>query len=120
MILALQADPLPLRLEEDGGIRVGDTRIHLEVLMAEYKKGRSPEDIVRSYDALKLADVYAVIAHYLRHTNEVEAYLARRDQEANELYEKLVAEGITRPDFWNELLARRARMEKGDAATPRR
>jgi uncharacterized protein (DUF433 family) len=118
MTPALQADPLPLRTEEDGGIRVGDTRVHLEILMAEYKKGRTPEDIVRSYDTLKLADVYAVIAYYLRHTEEVEAYLARRDQEADALYEKLVAAGITRPDFWKELLARRARMGNGDAATP--
>jgi uncharacterized protein (DUF433 family) len=120
MTQTLQADPLPLRVEEDGSIRVGDTRIHLEVLIAEYKKGQNPSDIVRSFDTLKLADVYAVIAYYLRHTDDVEAYLLRRDREASELYQKLVAEGVTRPDFWNELLARRARMEKGDAAAPRR
>ena len=34
---------------------------------------------------MPLPDVYAVIAYYLRHRSEVEAYLARREQRAEEV-----------------------------------
>ncbi len=116
----LQADPLPLRVEEDGGIRVGDSRIHLEVVIEWFEAGQSPEYIVQGHDTLRLADVYAVIAHYLKHKDEVRAYMDRRDREAEDLRKKLEAEGICRPGFYQELLARRARMRNGDAPTPDR
>jgi uncharacterized protein (DUF433 family) len=38
----------------------------------------TPEDMVRAYDALLLADIHAVVAYYLRHRDEVRAYLTRR------------------------------------------
>jgi len=43
--------------------------------------GASPEAIVEEYDALKLGDVYAVITHYLRHKDEVAAYLAAQEKD---------------------------------------
>lgn len=115
MTPTLQADPLPLRVEADGGIRVGDTRVHLEIVIGEHKKGRTPDDIVRSFDTLKLADVYAVIAYYLQHTDEVDRYIAERDQQAEEWRRKMEAEGMSRPSFLEELRARRDRMEKNGA-----
>jgi uncharacterized protein (DUF433 family) len=115
MSLTLQADPLPLRVEEDGGIRVGQSRIHLELVIEWFEAGQSPEAIVEGHDTLCLADLYAVIAHYLKHKDEVKAYVARRDREAEELRMQLEAEGISRPGFYQELLARRARMRNGDA-----
>lgn len=118
MTLTLQADPLPLRIEEDGGIRVGTSRIHLELVIEWFDAGQSPESIVAGHDTLRLEDVYAVIAYYLKHKEEVRAYMERRDQEAEELRKKLEAEGISRPGFYKELLARRARMRNGDAPAP--
>ena len=75
----------------------------------------SPEDMVRAYDTLVLADVHAVIAYYLRHRDEVHAYLDRRKQEAEALRAKIEAE---RPRVsLEELMARRGAGEKANAPT---
>jgi hypothetical protein len=52
----------------------------------------TPEDMVRAYDALALADVHAAIAYYLRRRDEVRAYLKRRAAEAGDLRGKVEAE----------------------------
>ena len=70
---------------------------------------------VHFYNAntLVLADVYAVIAYYLRHRDEVRAYLKGREEEAQALRAKIEAE---RPRVSREeLLARRSAREKADA-----
>jgi uncharacterized protein (DUF433 family) len=115
MTPTLQADPLPLRVEEDGGIRVGDSRIHLELVIERFENGESPESIIQAYDTLTLADLYAVLAYYLRHKDEVREYIGRRDREAEQLRRQLEAEGLSRPGFYDELLARRDRMRNGNA-----
>lgn len=40
--------------------------------------GASPEEIAQDFPVLRLDDVYAVITYYLRHREEVGAYLAQR------------------------------------------
>jgi uncharacterized protein (DUF433 family) len=113
--LALQADPLPLRLVEGGAIRVGKSRISLDLVVEEYENGMAPEDMVRAYDTLELADVHAVIAYYLRHRDEVRTYLRRREERAQALRAQIEAE---RPRISREeLLARRRAREKADAPT---
>ena len=52
------------------------------VINASAAPGATPEAIVQRYSTLTLSDVYAVIAYYLRHRRDVEAYLARREQQA--------------------------------------
>jgi uncharacterized protein (DUF433 family) len=113
--LTLQADPVPLRLDEHGTIRIGDTRVLLDLVIQAYQDGATPETIVRWFDSLRLADVYAVIGYYLNHKDEVEAYLHEREARADEVRRKIEASQPGRPNFRDELLARRARMEKGDA-----
>src|SRR5580704_717437 len=113
--LPLSAEQPPLRAEEGGVIRVGETRISLDLIVEQYENGMTPEDMVRAYDTLVLADVHAVIAYYLRHRDEVRAYLKRRTEEAEALRAKLEAE---RPRVsGEELLARRSAREKADAST---
>ncbi len=116
-LLPLHTDPLPLRLDEGGAVRVGNSRISLDLVVEQYENGMTPEDMVRAYDTLVLADVYAVIAYYLRHRDEVRAYLKRRQDEAEALRAKLEAE---RPRVSREeLLARRGAREKDDAPVGR-
>lgn len=55
---------VPLREEPAAVLRVGNTRVLLELVLDAYKRGESPEAIVRSYRSLRLTDVYAVITHY--------------------------------------------------------
>src|SRR5437764_15476079 len=83
--LPLHLDPPPLRVDEGGAIRVGTTRISLDLVVEQYENGMTPEDLVRAYDTLALADVHAVIAYYLRHREEVRAYLKRRAADTESL-----------------------------------
>lgn len=112
-LLPLHTDPPPLRAEEGGVVRVGKSRVSLDLVAEQYENGMTPEDMVRAYDTLVLADVYAVIAYYLRHRDEVRAYLKRRAEEAEALRAKIEAE---RPRISREeLLARQRAREKADA-----
>ena len=78
--------------------------------MAAFNYGASAEDIVSMYAAVDLADVYAVIAYYLRRRADVDVYLHRREQEGaavrveNEgrfsprgVRERLLARRVARP-----------------------
>jgi uncharacterized protein (DUF433 family) len=113
-LLSLHAEWPPLRLDEGGAVRVGNTRISLDLIVEQYENGMTPEDMVRAYDSLVLADVHAAIAYYLRHREEVRAYLKRRTEEAETLRAKIEAE---RPRVsCAELLARRGE-EKAGAST---
>jgi len=113
--LPLDANPHLLRLDEGGVVRVGQSRISLDLIVEQYENGLAPEDMVRAYDTLVLADVYAVIAYYLQYRDEVRTYLKRRAEESETLREKIEAE---RPRVAREeLLARRPAGEKDHAPT---
>src|SRR5947209_2268120 len=90
--LPLHADRPPLRVDEGGAVRVGNTRISLDLVVEQYENGMTPEAMVRAYDTLVLADVHAVIAYYFRHRDEVRAYLKRREGEAAALRAKVETE----------------------------
>jgi uncharacterized protein (DUF433 family) len=64
-------------VDEGGVVRVGNSRISLDLVVEQCENGMMPEDLVRAYDTLVLADVHAVIAYYRRHRDEVRAYLKR-------------------------------------------
>jgi uncharacterized protein (DUF433 family) len=81
----LMAQPPPLRLDESGTLRVGNTRVPIDTVVGAYENGATPEEIVLGYDTLRLADVYAVISYYLDHREAVEAYLDGRRQHAEEV-----------------------------------
>jgi uncharacterized protein (DUF433 family) len=112
-LFPLPADPPPFRMDEGGTVRVGNTRITLDLVVEQYENGMTPEDMVRAYDTLDLADVHAVIAYYLRHRDEVREYLKRRSEEAAALREKIETQHprISR----DELFARRNSGHKGGA-----
>jgi uncharacterized protein (DUF433 family) len=111
--LSVHADPPPLRTDQGGVVRVGRSRVSLDIVVEQYENGVMPENIVRAYDTLALADVQAVIAYYLGHRDEVLAYLERRKEEAESLRARIEAERprVTR----EELLARRGAAEKDNA-----
>jgi uncharacterized protein (DUF433 family) len=113
--LPLHPEPPPLRVDEGGAVRVGKSRVSLDLVVEQYENGMTPEDLIRAYDTLELADVHAVIAYYLRHRQQVRDYLKRREDEALTLRGKIEAERprVTR----EELLARRSAREKADAPT---
>lgn len=102
----LIAEPPPLYMNEAGVLRVKGTRVSLDSVIYAFKNGTVAECIVASYPTLTLSDVYAVIAYYLRHREEVEAYLEESRQKGEELRKEIEtrwpSEGIR-----ERLLARR-------------
>src|SRR6266542_4027237 len=79
---AVQAESPPLHEDATGALRIGDSRVLLELVIRAFQDGATPEAIVQRYSTLALPDVYAVLAYYLRHPKEIEEYLARREQNA--------------------------------------
>jgi uncharacterized protein (DUF433 family) len=82
MSLVVTDQPIPLSTDADGVVRVGNTRVTLDTIIAAFCEGATPETIAQQYPALALADVYAVISYYLNHRPEVHAYLQQREHVA--------------------------------------
>jgi uncharacterized protein (DUF433 family) len=91
MVQIMEAERVPLRMDETGSIRVGNTRVLLDLVISAHNTGVTPEQIVEAYPTLDLADVYDVIAYYLRHRAEIDDYIAERGIEAEELRRKIEA-----------------------------
>jgi uncharacterized protein (DUF433 family) len=113
--LTFEPIAVPLREDEQGAIRIGNTRVLLDVVIHEFRNGATAEGIVESYDALTLADVYAVISYYLQHADAVHDYLHRRQQEAKAVREMIEASQPPRPNLRAALLARARASGQSDA-----
>lgn len=85
MALAIVAETAPLQANEDGVILVGRTRVTLDTIVTVFSQGATAEEIAYRYPSLNLADIYATIAFYLKHQQEVEAYLQQRRQRSQEI-----------------------------------
>src|SRR4051794_40905246 len=97
--------PVPLREEPPGVLRVGKGRVLLELVIHAFHQGESPEGIVEMYPALELADVFAVIAFYLAHREEIDDYLRVCDEQAEAIRHKIESSQRPGPSK-EELLAR--------------
>ena len=82
MALSTATETVPLVTDADGVVRVGKTRVTLDTVLSAFMDGATAEEITHQYPSLDLADVYAVIAYYLRRRTEVDVYLQRRQQQA--------------------------------------
>lgn len=107
MSYAARTEAPPLREDATGALRVGDTRVLLELVIRAFQDGATPEAIIQRYGALALSDVYAVIAYYLRHRDDVEDYLARREHAAGQVRHTVEGRREDLRDIRDRLLARR-------------
>jgi uncharacterized protein (DUF433 family) len=85
IVETLTPEPPPLYATDDGVVRITGTRVSLDTVLGAFQNGCTPEQIVYKYPSLSLADAYAVITYYLRHRQEVEAYLAQQRQETKDI-----------------------------------
>jgi len=65
-------------------IRLKGHRIGLEHIVERYHDGYTPEQIALEYPGVSLEQIYGVIAYYLHHQAEVDAYISRIDALAEE------------------------------------
>jgi uncharacterized protein (DUF433 family) len=112
----IHSDLVPLHIDDTGTIRVGGTRITLDVLLGYLLSGVKPEHLVSAewYPALSLADVHGALAYYYRHQAEVDEYLKSRCAEADRLQREIEAAQPTFAEVKARILA-----ERGAAHAPR-
>ncbi len=111
MALTIQTDPIPLRVDEHGVIRVGESQVLLDIVIREFNNGAEPEAIAHGYPTLELGDVYGAIAYYLRHQKDIDDYIHARRQEAEKLRQEIEAKQPSRVELRAKLLARKAQMD---------
>ncbi len=104
MLASPIAIDVPIRQDPSGKIRVGGTRVLLELVIHAFQSGESAEGIVDSYPSLSLADVYAVLAYYLNHRAEIDVYVQQADATAERIQQ------ATEAAYSPETLALRARL----------
>jgi len=78
----------------------------LELVMRAFQDGATPEAIAQRYPTATLADIYAVIAYSLRHREDIEAYLAEREQRAQDVRQRIERHQGDLADLRARLLAR--------------
>jgi len=104
--LTIEPVAVPLRQDTEGVVRVGDSRVLLELVIRAFQQGATPESIVQSYETLKLADVYAVLAYCLTHQEQVDVYMRRCDDESDALRRHIEAVQPDRSDLRERLMQR--------------
>ncbi len=107
MSVSIRTESPPLRQDEAGALRVGESRVLLELVIDAFEQGAPPEEIVRLYPTATLADIYGVIAYYLRHREEVETYLAERERQAVDVRGRIEARQGDLAEIRRRLLTRR-------------
>lgn len=72
--------------KRDDGYFVTGTRVSLDSVVIEFRRGRSAEGILQSFPMLgSLVRVYGAITFYLEHEDEIDDYLARQSERWAEL-----------------------------------
>ena len=113
MVSAPFTEQIPIRTDEHGRLRVGNTRVLLDLVIYSFRMGNTPETITGQYPSLSLDDVYLSIGYYLRHRDEVDAYLLQQEAEAETFQREYEAQHP--PKLTREiLLARLAAKQKQD------
>lgn len=115
LLEVLVPHPPPLRTEEGGTIRVGDTRVTLDTVIGAYHNGCSAEEIVLKYPTLNITDVYAVLTYYRWYSEPIEAYLTERRQQSTHIQQQ-IEEQFPPEGLRERLLARQAEKAEKNAA----
>ena len=115
MTLTFDPIPAPLHMDETGTVRVSGTRVTLDTIIVSYQVGEWPERIAAGFPSVPLADIYAVIAWYLQHQEEVDAYLKKRAEQAA-TWRRWWESQYDKEAMRERLLARHAQMEAEQGA----
>ena len=111
MIQLKQHQSVVFLQEEDGTARLVGSRIPIDTLVGAFKKGATAEQIQDSFPSLSLREIYSVIAYYLEHQDDVDAYLKERREQADALRNDIEAQQDTTA-FRERLRLRRSQLLK--------
>lgn len=114
MIPASITEQIPIRTDQHGRLRVGDSNVLLDLLIYAFRLGHTPETITEQYPSLSLDDVYLALGYYLRHREEVDAYLSQQELEAEsarQMDEARHPPALTREILLARLAAKRIQSE---------
>ena len=106
MEILIQSEAPPLRRDASGGLRIGHSRVLVDLVIRAFQDGATPEAIAQRYSAVTLADIYAVIAYYLRHREDIDAYLTEREKQARAVRQCIERHQGDLADLRSRLLAR--------------
>ncbi len=104
----LEPVAVPLVQDTSGALRVGNTRVLLELIVRAFRAGATPEEIVQAYDVLKLRDVYSVLAWCLNNEQVVTEYMRLQEMKAAVQKELLTVLQPNNADLLSSLRARAA------------
>lgn len=108
MSFTAKIDAPPLREDETGALRVGNSRVLLELVIRAFQDGATPDTIVQRYSTVTLSEAYDVIGYYLRHREEVQDYLVQRELKAADCQERIESQQSDLSEIRARLLARRS------------
>jgi len=80
---------LPFHQIPDGTIRIGDTRVSLETIIDSYLSGQRAEEIHSGFPFIDLADIFAIIAYYLKNRETVDRYLVQQEADSRRILDEL-------------------------------
>src|SRR5215813_2295399 len=81
---------------EGGAYFVAGTRVDLDVVVYEFRDGRSPEEIFEAYPSIgSLAKLYGAITFILEHPSEIDSYM----KEQGERWDEFKARNPLPPDM---------------------
>ncbi len=81
--MLLITENIPIRQDEHGRWRVGNTRVLLDLVIQAFLNGETPETITEQYPTLSLDDVYLTIGYYLRHRHTLDVYFEQENEQAH-------------------------------------
>lgn len=82
---------VPTRTDGDGVVRVGESRVSLASIVADFHRGSTPEQIVQNFDGVSLEDVYVVVAYYLQNQVAIDSLLETESTEDNRIQQETAA-----------------------------
>ena len=88
--------------ERNGGLYVAGSRVSLDSIVVNFRRGMSPDEIAQGFPTVPLAKVFGVLAYYLDHEQLIAEYL----QQAGAEFERAPRLSDTHPEMY-------ARLERG-------
>ena len=85
-----------IEIDEKGRLRVAGLGLPVEYIIAEHLKGATAAQIQESWPHLTMAELYAALAYYYDHKDQIDAEMERDLQEFEKLRAANIAAGKQR------------------------